>query len=135
VFSLERIFSPFFRDEEILPLIEILYLGKSIWKLEVQDMIWKDWLSLCIGNRIWVNYLCIFSNMEVYDMKYSLIKYWRRHVNDTRCSLKRYQLKVNGELERHESSWRFCSGRLLSFSGDLIFLTIRLSHEIDLKRC
>ena len=40
-------------------------------------------------------------------MKYSLIKYWRRHVNDTECSLKRYQLKVNGELERHESSWRF----------------------------
>jgi hypothetical protein len=26
--------------------------------------------------------------MEVYDMKYSLIKYWRRHVKDTKCSLK-----------------------------------------------
>jgi hypothetical protein len=73
--------------------------------------------------------------MEAYDMKYSLIKYWRRHVNDTESSLKRYQLKINGELERHESSLRFCSGRLLSFSGDLIFLTMRLSHEIDLKRC
>jgi hypothetical protein len=76
-----------------------------------------------------------FSNMEVYDVKSSLIKYWRRHVNDTRCSLKRYRLKFNGELERHESSWRFCSGRLLSFSEDLIFLTMRISHEIDLKRC
>jgi hypothetical protein len=30
VFSLERNFSPFFRDEEILPLTEILYLGKSM---------------------------------------------------------------------------------------------------------
>ena len=66
-------------------------------------------------------------------MKYSLIKYWRRHVNDIRCSLKSYRLKFNGELERHESSWRFCSGRLLSFSGDFIFLTMRLLHEIDLK--
>jgi hypothetical protein len=73
--------------------------------------------------------------MEVYDMKYSLIKYRRRHVNDTRCSLKRYRLVFNGELERHESSWRFCSGRLLSFSGDFIFLIMRLSHEIDLERC
>ena len=35
-------FLPLFRDEEILPLTEILYLGKSKWKLEVQDMIWKD---------------------------------------------------------------------------------------------
>ena len=68
-------------------------------------------------------------------MKYSLIKYWRRHVNDTECSLKRYQLKINGELKRQESSWRFCSGRLLSFSGDFIFLTMRLLHEIDLKTC
>ena len=67
-------------------------------------------------------------------MKYSLIKYWRRHVNDTECSLKRYQLKINGELERHESSWRFCSGRLLSFSGDFIFLTMRLSQENRLER-
>jgi hypothetical protein len=41
VFSLERIFSSF-RDKEILPLIEIFYLGKSMWKIEVQDMIWLD---------------------------------------------------------------------------------------------
>ena len=67
-------------------------------------------------------------------MKYSLTKYWRRHVNDTKCSLKRYQLKINDELERHESSWRFCSGRLLSFSGDFIFLTMRLSQENRLER-
>ena len=66
-------------------------------------------------------------------MKYSLIKYWRRHVNDTESNLKRYQLKVNGELERHENSWRFSSGRLLSFSGDSIFLSVRLLHEINLK--
>jgi hypothetical protein len=35
-------FLPFFRDEEILPLTEIFYLVKSMWKLEVQDMIWLD---------------------------------------------------------------------------------------------
>jgi hypothetical protein len=40
---------------------------------------------------------------------------------------------TNGRLVRHESSWRFYSGRLLSFSGDFIFLTMRLSQEIDLK--
>ena len=34
----ERIFSPF-RDEEILPLTEIFYLGKSMREIEVQDMI------------------------------------------------------------------------------------------------
>jgi hypothetical protein len=38
---LERIFSPF-RDEEILPLTEIFYLEKSMWEIEVQDMIWID---------------------------------------------------------------------------------------------
>ena len=38
---LERIFSPF-RDEEILPLTEIFYLGNIMWKWEVQDMIWLD---------------------------------------------------------------------------------------------
>jgi hypothetical protein len=43
-------------------------------------------------------------------------------------------LKTNGRLVRHESSWRFCSGRLLSFSKDFIFLTMRLLHEIDLKK-
>jgi hypothetical protein len=42
-------------------------------------------------------------------------------------------LKTNGRLVRHESSWRFCSGRLLSFSRDFIFLTMSLSQEIDLK--
>jgi hypothetical protein len=36
-----------------------------------------------------------FGNREAYDMKYSLINYWRRHVNDIKCSLKRYQLKTN----------------------------------------
>jgi hypothetical protein len=40
----------------------------------------------------------------------------------------------NGELERHESSWRFCSGRLLSFSGDFIFLTMRLSYKNRLEK-
>jgi hypothetical protein len=39
-----------FRDEEILPLTEIFYLGKSMWDIEVQDMIWLDWLPLFIGN-------------------------------------------------------------------------------------
>ena len=48
-------------------------------------------------------------------LKYSLIKYWRRHVNDTECSLKRYQLKINGELERHESSWRFLQWKIVVF--------------------
>jgi hypothetical protein len=38
---LEINFSPF-RDEEILPLTEIFYLGKSMWEIEVQDMIWID---------------------------------------------------------------------------------------------
>jgi hypothetical protein len=56
VLLLEETFSPF-RDEEILPLIEIFYLGKSMWKTEEQDMIWIDWLPLCIGNKIW------YSNM------------------------------------------------------------------------
>jgi hypothetical protein len=47
-------------------------------------------------------------------MKYSLIKYWRRHVNDTKCSLKDTnwksiadQLKTNGRLVRHMNSCRF----------------------------
>jgi hypothetical protein len=31
-----------FREEEILPLTEIFYLWKSIWEIEVQDMIWLD---------------------------------------------------------------------------------------------
>jgi hypothetical protein len=43
-------------------------------------------------------------------------------------------LKTNGRLVRHESSWRFCTRRLLSFSRDFIFLTMRLSHEIDSKK-
>jgi hypothetical protein len=30
-------------------------------------------------------------------MKYSLIKYWRGHVNDIKCSLKDTDLKINGE--------------------------------------
>jgi hypothetical protein len=38
------------------------------------------------------------------------------------------QLKTNDRLVRHECSWRFCSGSLLSFSGDFIFLTMRLSY-------
>jgi hypothetical protein len=29
-------------DEEKLPLAEIFYLGKSMWEMEVQDMIWID---------------------------------------------------------------------------------------------
>jgi hypothetical protein len=41
VLHLERIFLPF-RDEEILPLAEIFYLEKSMWEIEVQDMIWLD---------------------------------------------------------------------------------------------
>jgi hypothetical protein len=51
---------------------------------------------------------------EVWDMKYSLIKYWRTHVNDTKCSLKDTnwksmadQLKTNGRLVRHKNSCRF----------------------------
>jgi hypothetical protein len=47
-------------------------------------------------------------------MKYSLIKYWRRHVNDTKCSLKDTnwksmagQLKTNGRLVRNKNSCRF----------------------------
>jgi hypothetical protein len=43
---------------------------------------------------------------EVQDMKYSLTKYWRRHVNDTKCSLKRYQLKINGGSI--EDQWQAC---------------------------
>jgi hypothetical protein len=38
----ERVFSSL-RDEEILPLTEIFYLGKSKWEIEVQDMIWLDY--------------------------------------------------------------------------------------------
>jgi hypothetical protein len=41
VLHLEWIFSHFI-DEEILPLAEILYLGKGMWDIEVQDMIWLD---------------------------------------------------------------------------------------------
>jgi hypothetical protein len=44
------------------------------------------------------------------------------------------QLKTNGRLVRHESSWRFCSGSFLSFSGDFIFLTMRLSHKNRLEK-
>jgi hypothetical protein len=47
-------------------------------------------------------------------MKNSLTKFWRRHVNGIKCSLKdtngksiAYQLKTNGRLERHKSSCRF----------------------------
>jgi hypothetical protein len=35
-------FLPFFRDEEILPLTEIFFLGTKHVKIEVQDMIWLD---------------------------------------------------------------------------------------------
>jgi hypothetical protein len=41
VFSFWKKFLPF-RDEEILPLTEIFYLEKSMWEIEVQDMIWLD---------------------------------------------------------------------------------------------
>jgi hypothetical protein len=44
------------------------------------------------------------------------------------------QLKTNGRLVRYESSWRFCSGSLLSFSVDFIFLTMILLHKIDSKK-
>jgi hypothetical protein len=30
-------------------------------------------------------------------MKYSLTKYWRRHENDAKCSLKVTNRKINGE--------------------------------------
>jgi hypothetical protein len=36
-------------------------------------------------------------------MKYSLTKYWRRHVNDTKCSLK----DTNCSLVRHKNTCRF----------------------------
>jgi hypothetical protein len=71
-------------------------------------------------------------------MKYSLTKYWRRHVNDAKCSLKDTnrksiadQLKTNGRLVRHKSSCKFAVEALLSFSGDSIFLSMRLLHEIE----
>jgi hypothetical protein len=38
VLHLERILS-LIRDEEILPLTKIFYLGKNMSKIEVQDMI------------------------------------------------------------------------------------------------
>jgi hypothetical protein len=47
-------------------------------------------------------------------MKYSLTKYWIRHVNDAKCSLKvtnwksiADHLKTNGRFVRHKSSCRF----------------------------
>jgi hypothetical protein len=40
----------------------------------------------------------------------------------------------NGVLVRHESSWRFCSGSLLSFSGDFVFLIMRLSQKNRLEK-
>jgi hypothetical protein len=36
-------------------------------------------------------------------MKYDLIKYWRRHVNDNKCSLK----DTNCSLVRHKNTCRF----------------------------
>jgi hypothetical protein len=39
-------------------------------------------------------------------MKYSLVKYWRRHVNDIKCSLKDTNLKINGEPI--EDQWQAC---------------------------
>jgi hypothetical protein len=36
-------------------------------------------------------------------MKYGLIKYWRRHVNDTKCCLK----DTNCSLVRHKNTCRF----------------------------
>jgi hypothetical protein len=40
VFSpFENVFSPFVIDEDILPLLEILYLGKAYEKERVHDMI------------------------------------------------------------------------------------------------
>jgi hypothetical protein len=35
-------FLPFLETKKYSPLTEIFYLGKSMWKLEVQDMIWLD---------------------------------------------------------------------------------------------
>jgi hypothetical protein len=42
-------------------------------------------------------------------------------------------LKTNGRFVRQEFL-KICSGSLLSFSEDFIFLTMRLLHEIDLKK-
>jgi hypothetical protein len=42
-------------------------------------------------------------------------------------------LKTNGRLVRQEFL-KIYGGSLLSISGDFIFLTMRLQHEIDLKK-
>jgi hypothetical protein len=42
-------------------------------------------------------------------------------------------LKTNGRLVRHKSSCRFALEALLSFSGDSIFLSMRLLQIIDMK--
>ena len=79
-----------------------------------------------------MNHLCIFSNMEVYDMKYSLIKYWRRHVNDVKCSLKDsncrpivdlWDIRILVDLQ-----WK-----LIVFLRGLHFPSMRLLHEITFK--
>jgi hypothetical protein len=55
-------------------------------------------------------------------MKYSLIKIWRRHVNDTENGMK--------PLGKYLS---ICGGSLLSFSWGLHVSSMRLLHIIDLK--
>jgi hypothetical protein len=42
--------------------------------------------------------------------------------------------RTNGRLVRHENSWSYCSGSLLSFSGDFIFFTVRLLQKNRLER-
>jgi hypothetical protein len=63
-------------------------------------------------------------------MKYGLIKYWRRHVNDTKCSLK----DINCILVRHKNTCRFAVkayclslGTPFSFNGTTTYN--RLENE------
>jgi hypothetical protein len=56
-------------------------------------------------------------------MKCSLIKKWRRHVKDTKCS-----------HVRHETTCRF-AWKLIVLLRGLHFPSMRLLHIIDFKTC
>jgi hypothetical protein len=38
-----------------------------MWEIEVQDMIWLDWLSLCIGNIYELTTYACIATWEVWD--------------------------------------------------------------------
>jgi hypothetical protein len=62
-------------------------------------------------------------------MKSSLIKVWRRHVNDTYCGIK----PLVESIEDFENSCRFAVGAYCLFLQGIHFPSMRLLQIIDLK--